>query len=255
MVTLVRTILAYLAIIGSTLVLAIPILLAMLLGIEFKRGGFGDLAGRRFSRWTLAAAGVELRLRNPERIEHGDARVYVSNHVSWFDVFALAAVLPRFRFVAKKELQKIPLFGPAAGKVAAVYVDRKNHRAALDAYKDASSQMKDGISVVVCPEGTRGRSYALRPFKKGPFVLAIAAQVPIVPCVIHGTMDVQPKGGILIRPGVAEITFLEPIPTAGLTYEDRDELVRKVWTSMASALESYGVKSDASVIDTGSSAA
>jgi 1-acyl-sn-glycerol-3-phosphate acyltransferase len=254
-VTLIRTVLAYLAIIGSTLVLGIPILVAMLFGVRFRPGGFGDLAGRRFSRWVLAAAGVRLRINNPEQIEHGDARVYVSNHVSWFDVFALAAVVPRFRFIAKKELKKVPLFGPAAGRVAAIWVDRKNHRAALDAYADAASQMKEGVSVVVCPEGTRGRSYALRPFKKGPFVLAIAAQAPIVPCVIHGTMAVQPKGGILIRPGEAEITFLEPVPTAGLGYPDRDELVRTVWTRMAEALERYGVKSDASVIDTRGSAA
>ncbi|HJU90909.1 MAG TPA: lysophospholipid acyltransferase family protein [Gemmatimonadaceae bacterium] len=247
---LVRTVLAYLAILVSTLVLAIPILLAMLFGIRFRPGGFGDLAGRRFSRWVLAAAGVKLRINNPEHIEHGDARVYVSNHVSWFDVFALAAVVPRFRFIAKKELRKIPLFGPAAGRVAAIYVDRKNQRAAFDAYRDAASEMKDGVSVVVCPEGTRGRSYALRPFKKGPFVLAIAAQAPIVPCIVHGTMAVQPKGAIMIRPGEAEITFLDPVPTAGLGYEDRDQLVRTVWMRMAEALERYGVVSDASVIDT-----
>lgn len=252
---IVRTILAYLTIVGATLVLGTPIVLGMLLGVRFRPGGFGDLAGRRFSRWMLAAAGVELRLRSAERIVPGEARVYVANHVSWFDVFALAAVLPRFRFVAKKELAKIPLFGPAAGRVAAVYVDRRNHRAALDAYKDAASQIKEGVSVVVCPEGTRGRSYELRPFKKGPFVLAIAAQVPIVPCVIHGTMDVQPKGGILIRPGVAEITFLEPVPTAGLTYEDRDALMRTVWQRMANAMEAYGVHSDGAAIDTRTTAA
>jgi 1-acyl-sn-glycerol-3-phosphate acyltransferase len=188
-------------------------------------------------------------------IDRTEARVYVSNHVSWYDVFALASILPRYRFVAKKELFKIPIFGRAVHQIAAVFIDRQNRKAAFEAYQDAAARIKTGISVVVFPEGTRGRSYALRPFKKGPFVLAIAAQAPVVPVVVYGTRDIQPKGAIRIQPGSVELTFLEPIPTAGMAYGDRDRLMQTVWDRMAAALETHGVHSTGGAIDTRSSAA
>ncbi|HEX6966286.1 MAG TPA: lysophospholipid acyltransferase family protein, partial [Gemmatimonadaceae bacterium] len=139
---------------------------------------------------------------------------------------------------------------------AAIFIDRQNRRAAFDTYADAAKQIEGGTSVVVYPEGTRGRSYALRPFKKGPFVLAIAAQVPIVPVIIHGTREIQGKGELGVHAGTAELTFLEPVPTTGMTYDDRDRLMQMVWQRMAAALESrYGVHSDGSAIDTATSAA
>ena len=95
--------------------------------------------------------------------------------------------------------------------------------------------------MAVYPEGTRGRSYELRPFKKGPFVLAIAAQVPIVPLIAWGSKEVQAKGEIAIHAGTIELTFLEPVETKGLTYEDRDALVDTVWHRIADALAEKGV--------------
>ena len=130
----------------------------------------------------------------PERVSRTEPRVYVSNHVSWFEIFALATVVDRYRFVAKKEIRRVPLFGRAAGAVAAIYIERDNRKAAFSAYEEAAKRIKGGLNVVVFPEGTRGRSYELRPFKKGPFVLAIAAQVPIVPVMTWGSREVQAKG-------------------------------------------------------------
>jgi 1-acyl-sn-glycerol-3-phosphate acyltransferase len=176
-------------------------------------------------------------------VPRNEARVYVVNHVSWFDVFALASYLPRYRFIAKKELFKIPIFGAAARATAGIEIDRRNRKAAFQAYETAARDVKQGLSVVVYPEGTRGRDYRLRTFKKGPFVLAIAAQVPIVPTVIYGTIAIQPKGSFRIRPGVIDIEFLEPVPTAGLTYSDRDTLMQTVWQRMADALERHDVHS------------
>ncbi len=90
----------------------------------------------------------------------------------------------------------MPLFGRAAGEVAAIYIERNNRKAAFSAYEEAAERIKGGLNVVVFPEGTRGRTYELRPFKKGPFVLAIAAQVPIVPVITWGSKEVQAKGEI-----------------------------------------------------------
>ena len=98
--------------------------------------------------------------------------------------------------------------------------------------------------VVVFPEGTRGESNALRPFKKGPFVLAIGAQVPVLPVVLFGTMDIQRKGSLAVRRGTVHVHFLEEVPTAGMDYDDRDAVAAKCWERMAAVLESeHGVTS------------
>ena len=112
----------------------------------------------------------------------------------------------------------------AAAAAGTVYIERENRKAAFDAYTDAAAKINAGASVVVFAEGTRDKSYALRAFKKGPFVLAIAAQAPIVPTLIYGTLDVKPHGQFAMHPGTVHVHFLAPIPTAGLTYEDRDRL-------------------------------
>ena len=103
--------------------------------------------------------------------------------------------------------------------------------------------------MVVYPEGTRGESYGLRPFKKGPFVLAIAAGAPVVPVVVHGTREVMPKGGFRVRGGTVHIHLLQPVPTTGYDYEHRHDLMRTVWERMAAVMrEQYGVESAAEAI-------
>jgi 1-acyl-sn-glycerol-3-phosphate acyltransferase len=174
----------------------------------------------------------------------GEPRIYVANHVSWFDVLALAASLPRYNFVAKAELFSVPIFGHGALAVGTIPIERDNRKAAFESYKVAAERIRAGSSVVVYPEGTRGKSYALRPFKKGPFVLAVAAGVPIVPTIVHGSIEVLPRGSFNVRAGTIDIHFLEPVPTAGLTYADRDRLMRTVYERMAAGMrELYGVTS------------
>lgn len=247
---IVHTLLFYITLVGLVLVYGTFVIVVSLFGMRARPGNILDRIPRLFSRAVIAAAGARLVVHNPEKILTDGAAVYVSNHVSWFDIFALASVLPHYRFIAKAELRKVPIFGPAAGKIAAIYVDRRNRKAAFDSYRVAAAQVKEGVSVVVCPEGTRGTSYALRPFKKGPFVLAIAAQVPLVPVVVHGTREIQPKGAYRVKPGMIEVTILDAIPTAGTNYDDRDALMRKVWGPMAAELERrYGVRSDGAVIE------
>jgi 1-acyl-sn-glycerol-3-phosphate acyltransferase len=219
------------------------VLLASALRIRDVKWIYEDIP-RLWCKAILRAAGVTLRIHGEHNVPRHQARIYASNHISWFDVFALASYLPRYRFIAKKELFKIPVFGPAARATAGIEIDRQNRKAAFQAYEVAARDVKEGLSVVVYPEGTRGFSYELRPFKKGPFVLAIAAHVPVVPTVIHGTLEIQRKGSARIRPGVIDIHFLDPIPTAGLTYADRETLMQQVWDRMATKLEEYGVHSE-----------
>ena len=237
-----RALFVLLVLFVNTIWMGLIVILASALRLRRARWVYEGIP-RIWCKAILRAAGVKVRIHGAEHVPRNEARVYAANHVSWFDVFALAAYLPRYRFIAKKELFKIPIFGAAARAAAAIEIDRGNRKAAFAAYEVAARDVKEGVSVVVYPEGTRGRSYELRPFKKGPFVLAIAAHVPIVPTVIHGTIEIQSKGSLRIRPGVIDLYFLEPIPTVGLTYDDREELMQTAWRRMAETLERFGVHS------------
>lgn len=219
---------------------------AGMLGVRDRWNGVYDRTSRTWSRLLLAATGVTVRTHGEENVAEGGGQVFLSNHVSWFDVFALAARLPHYKFVAKAELRRIPVFGWGATKWGVIWIERENRASAFGAYDSAAKRIAAGTPVVVFPEGTRGDSYALRPFKKGPFVLAIASQVPVVPTIVHGTIEVQSRRSLLVRARTVDVHFLEPIPTAGLTYEDRDALAARVHARMAEAMERlYGVKSPA----------
>jgi 1-acyl-sn-glycerol-3-phosphate acyltransferase len=240
----VRTIFAAIVGIFATFIGGVGAIIAGLFGVEDKPGGIFDNTPRVWSRIMLWAAGLHSVVHNPERMAGGDPRIYMSNHLSWFDIPALAGALPRYKFVAKAELFKVPVFGPAIRAIGMVPISRQNRKAAFAAYDVATEKIREGNSVVVFPEGSRGYDYRIRPFKKGPFVLAIAAGVPIVPILLHGTHDVFAKGTMLVRPGQLDIHLLEPVPTAGLDLSDREQLADTVRSRMVAALSSiYGIES------------
>jgi 1-acyl-sn-glycerol-3-phosphate acyltransferase len=238
-----RSLAAVVTLFVMTLILAPIVLVAAMLGIKERPGSIYERCMRVWARSMSRVAGVRVVVHGAEQVRNG--AIYMQNHVSWFDIFAVASVLPRYTFVAKAELRKIPLFGRAAEAAGIVFIDRDNRKSAFESYKVAAAEVQRGRNVVVCPEGTRGRDYHLRPFKKGPFVLAIAAGAPIVPVIIYGALEVMPKGSLRVRPNVVHIHFLEPVATAGSTYEDRTELMRRVWQRMADAMrELYDVRTN-----------
>jgi 1-acyl-sn-glycerol-3-phosphate acyltransferase len=251
-----RTVLVFLTLVIMTPVFGLMVILAALVGVKDAEGSIYDNAPRWWARCLVGAAGIRVRLHNAERMRTGSPRIYVSNHVSWFDVLTLAAVLPRYKFVGKAELFRIPVFGRAAHAAGMIAIERENRKSAFESYRVAAERIRAGASVVVFPEGTRGRFYALRQFKKGPFVLAVAAGVPIVPSIVHGTLEVMPRDSFRVRSGVVDIHFLEPIVTDGLTYDDRNRLSRESWERMADAMhELYGIDSDPNAAPPGESAA
>lgn len=190
--------------------------------------------------WAGGMRIVEHGLENKNGAQH----IFVANHLSNFDVFALAAKLPWVKFAAKAELFRVPIMGPAMARVGMIPIDRANRKAAFTSYSIATERIRAGASVGVYPEGTRGHEYALRPFKKGPFVLAIQAQAPVVPLFVYGALDAQRKGEFKVHPGTIHMHYLTPIPTVGLTYSDRDALAREAYEAMAACLlKEYGIAS------------
>ena len=243
MISVFRTILTILTAIVVTIFLGGAVIVAGLFGVEDKPGGIFDKVPRWWSAAVLWAAGINVRVHGWENVDKGNPHIFASNHVSWFDVPSLAKVLPRYKFVAKAELFKVPIFGRGMRAAGMIEIQRDNRKAAFGAYEVAAQRIRSGNSVVVFPEGTRGREYALRPFKKGPFVLAIAAGVPIVPIIVHGTIEIMKKGSLWAHPGTIDIHLLEPVATAGVDYDHREALMLKVRERMAGAMrELYGIE-------------
>ena len=238
-----RTILLYSTAAVATVVLGLTVIIAALLGVKDKPGGIYDKVPRWWSRAVLFVVGIRVRVHGMENVNSGEPHIFASNHVSWFDVPSLAKVLPRNKFVAKSELFKVPIFGPAMRAAGMVEIQRENRKAAFGAYDVAAERIRAGNSVVVFPEGTRGHAYPLRPFKKGPFVLAIAAGVPIVPIIVHGTIEIMPRHSLWAHPGTIDIHLLEPVTTTSVDYDHRAALMKTVRTRMADAMrELYGIE-------------
>ena len=237
-----RTAFAFVGALVLTGVLGTVVIVAGLLGVEEKPRGIYQWCMQTWCRNILRASGVKLVVHDLERMSETEGHVYIANHVSWFDVFALAAVISRSTWIAKAELRRIPVFGAAAAAAGIVFIDRDNRKAAFESYKAAAAQVKRGRSVVICPEGTRGLDYHLRPFKKGPFVLAIASEASIIPTIVYGTREVMAKGSFWIRGGTVHLHFLEPVETKGYGYDDRAKLMEVVWARMAGHMRTlYGV--------------
>lgn len=193
-------------------------------GIPDTPGGPYDGASWDWSAALLRAAGITVRVDGPGVLRDRPV-VYVANHISMLDIPALVVGLPPVpRFMMKKELLRVPLFGAAARAAGHIVIDRANRGAAFAAYEKAAEVVRRGRSALVFAEGTRSRNGRLLPFKKGPFVLAIAARVPIVPVVVVGSYDLMPKLTLVPRPGEIILRIGEDIPTDGATYEDRDRL-------------------------------
>ena len=227
---MIRTLWFYVVVVVSSVIHATGVIVASLLGVKRRPGGGGvyDWGTNDWSRQLLRAAGTPVRVEGMERIPSGPV-VYASNHSSMFDIWALSATLPgSVRMVAKQELARIPLVGPAMVAAGHVMIDRPHPRRALEAYERAADVIKSGVSAVVFPEGTRSRTGELLPFKNAPFGLAIAAQVPVVPLYVRNTFEILPKGGFLLHPRPIRIEVGDPIPTAGMALERRQELRDRV---------------------------
>ncbi|BDG07756.1 lysophospholipid acyltransferase family protein [Anaeromyxobacter paludicola] len=183
-------------------------------------------ARRVWSPSSLRLAGVRLALRRTAPLPEGPA-VYASNHESALDVFALLVSIPRdLRFVAKRELFRIPVFGWYLRLAGFVEVDRRDRTQALSSLGAAAGRLRGGTSLVVFPEGTRSRDGRVGPFKRGPFVLAQQASVPVVPVALIGAGAVTPKARIEVHPGTILVVTGEPVDPAA--WPDKNDLLREV---------------------------
>lgn len=192
---------------------------------------------RMWGKIILTISGVRVTVEGLENIEPDRPYIFAANHQSQFDIFAMQGCFRvDFRWLAKKELFRIPLFGKAMRLAGYVAVDRSHGREALKSLKEAAERIAAGTSVVLFPEGTRSRDGRLQPFKTGGMVLAIKSGVPLVPVGISGTFQVLPKGRLLAQPGRVVIRVGRPLETKALTAGQKQELAERLHGEVARLL-------------------
>jgi 1-acyl-sn-glycerol-3-phosphate acyltransferase len=202
------------------------VLLAALIGVKQRPGGVYDWGARHWAQGMLRGTGITVRVEGRERLLTPEPKVYISNHASFVDIWAMLAEFPgTIRFIYKKGMDWIPLMGQAMRAARHIPINRQSRSASFASYDEAAKFIRDeGISAIVFAEGTRSRNGLLKPFKKGPFVLAIAAGAPVVPVFCENTYELMPRGSWSPKPGIVTLKIGEPIPTAGLTVAARDAL-------------------------------
>ncbi len=225
---MIRTVWVGLVATAATFFYGPAMILGALFGVRSPR--FYDWGGQGWSRTILRASGCTVRVEGLENIRPDEPQVLVGNHQSWFDVFAVAANLPKsFHFVAKKELENVFLFGRAWKAAGHISVDRSDHASAIASLEEAGKQLRaERSAVVMFAEGTRSPTDAMLPFKKGAFMLALHSGVPIVPFAVAGSRRILPKGSWRVRPGPIIVRFGPPIPAAALGQGERDALLQHV---------------------------
>jgi 1-acyl-sn-glycerol-3-phosphate acyltransferase len=193
---------------------------------------------RYWGRIILAASGVKVRLEGMENLEHGRPYIFAANHQSQFDIFAMQGFFEfDFRWLAKKELFQIPLFGHAMRLAGYIPVDRSHGRQAMKSLIEAAERIAAGTSVIIFPEGTRSRDGKLHEFKTGGLVLAIKSGVPLVPVAIKGTYEVLPKGCLFAKPGNVIIRVGKPIDTSQYSVKEKQDLAHLLHDKVKSLLE------------------
>ena len=184
---------------------------------------------RLWARMLLFIGGVRLEVEGREHLNPRRPYIFAANHQSQFDIFALLAAVPvPFSWLAKDELFRIPLLGPAMKGAGYIPINRTDRRAAFASIDQAAARVREGTSIVIFPEGTRSLDGKLKTFKKGGFFLAIKSRQPVVPVSISGSFRVLAKRSFRVHRGTIRIHFSPPLPTDTLSPADKDRLIAEV---------------------------
>jgi 1-acyl-sn-glycerol-3-phosphate acyltransferase len=200
-----------------------------------RTGDFGHRCARAWARLILKTTGVRVHVTGLERLDPSRSYVLASNHQSTYDIPILFASIPlQLRIVAKASLGRFPFLGWHLARTGHLLVDRR--RPGADVIAKMRRLVSESHSLIVFPEGTRSVDGTLGRFKKGSFLVAVDAQLPVVPVTVSGSRHVMLKGRLMVCPGEVRLTVHDPIPTAGVSRHDVPELAERVRAAVAGAL-------------------
>lgn len=218
----------------ATIIVIVPLVIS---GILTTKGILAFNLMRVWAWIVLKASGVCVRItgkHNLEKIDRSKRYVIISNHQSLFDIPALMSINLQLRWVIKKELFWIPLFGMGLYFSRNIFIDRSNREKAIKQLHTGIDRLPSGVNVLFFTEGTRSADENFKPFKKGGFVLAIDKNLPILPITINGSRKILPKNSLCIHPGTIEVVVGEPIDTDGFIHETLERLIASTRSAMLS---------------------
>jgi 1-acyl-sn-glycerol-3-phosphate acyltransferase len=223
---MIRTLYIAIWVVFATVVLGLTV---MMISLFVKSGNPIHRIARFWGRSILVVSRIKVTVDGLSSIDPQRPYIYMPNHQSNFDIPVLLGHLTvQFRWLAKMELFKIPIFGHAMRKAGYISIDRNNRESAFKSLELAAEKIRSGVSVLIFPEGTRSRDGKIQAFKKGGFVMAIESGVPIVPIIISGARAIMTKGKFRVNPGRIRMSIQKPIDTTTYSRDTKEALMERV---------------------------
>ena len=226
-------------------IIILTVLLSLLvISISFfsHTGNMPHIIGRWWAKSILRVSGIKVKTKGLENLAPDKPFVFMCNHQSNFDILVLFSALPaQFRWIAKAELFKIPFFGQAMRGAGYISIERKNRKKAIQSLKQAAERIRSGVSVMIFPEGTRSLDGNIGEFKKGGFILAYDAGVPIVPIVLNGTWSIMSKDSLRIKSGNVTFSVLPAVNVVDYSKSDKMKLIEDVRKKIVKEFEANKV--------------
>jgi len=230
-----HTAIIYIVVFFDTILFSV---LASIFGIFNPYSNATDWCIITWAKIILWVSGVKLTVEGLDNIDTSKPYIYTMNHIGMYDIPAAFIAIPQTaRFIAKKELFKIPILSTGMRLAGILKIDRGNSAEAKKTLEKATQTIKNGCSVIIFPEGTRSKTNEIQNFKKGGFIIAIQGAIPILPTVIAGTQYIFPKGSRLVKTGNIHIKFLHPVDTELYSYDKRNVLVNEIREMMVNEFD------------------
>jgi len=217
------------------LILTAAVYTALLCGPAFaaclldRKGRWFSFIQRTWVIWVLRSNGIRLRVEGLQNMEKGRSYILISNHSSILDIPGIVAAFPvPVRFIAKKSLAWLPVFGWVLYLSGHIMIDRESALSAFKSMKEAVSLLKNGTSIIVFPEGTRSPDGQVKEFKRGAFLLALQAKMAILPISISGTHQMLPRKSWCFQPGTMVLRIGQPISSEEFSLRQAHLLMEKV---------------------------
>lgn len=221
--------------IKNFIVILYSLLIAILSILIYPFDNRNRLSNPLMKIWTKAVLfiyGIKVNVYGKENIDAGKGKIYISNHASYLDIFVQLAYLPdNVRMIYKKEINKVPLLGWALFCAGFIALDRDRVREAMRSLDKAAKRVKNGLSVVIYPEGTRTIDGKVGEFKRGVFFLADKAKADIIPLTLSGTLELMPMGSSKVKSGIVNMVIDKPIiyrKDKELLNEIRDIVIKNI---------------------------
>lgn len=197
-------------------------------GLLSRTGNLAFSLSKLWAYTMLAVSFVRTEIKNKDKIRKGTSYIIISNHQSLYDIIALVTTLGiQFRWIIKKEILHVPVFGYGLYASRNIFIDRSNTASAVESINKGFDRVPEGVSVMVFAEGTRSPDGRIHEFKKGGFVAAVQRQIPILPVTVNGSRRIMSKNNLVLKPGKIQVVVGDPIDVSGYTVDTVQELIDK----------------------------